>query len=60
MAVYSVQEKCKKAKKRSDEYQKLFFRRAFKYAEKEYFGKRNKNKSRKMSSFYHHHFDKIS
>jgi hypothetical protein len=48
-----------KAKKRPDEYQKHFFKRAFKYAEKEYFGK-SKNKSRKMSAFYHHHFETIA
>jgi hypothetical protein len=51
-----VQRKTLSARKRPDEYQKLFYRRAFKYAEKEFFGKRNKNKSRKMSNFYHHYF----
>lgn len=54
-----VQERVKNAKKRPDEYQKLFYKRAFKYAEKEYFG-RSKNKSRKMSGFYHHHFGKVA
>jgi hypothetical protein len=54
----SVKTRNKKAQKRPDEYQKLFFKRAFKYAEKEFFGK-SKNKSRKMSSFYHHHFEVI-
>lgn len=49
----------KKGKKRPDEYQKLFFKRAFKYAEREFFGK-SKNKSRKMSAFYHHHFEIIA
>lgn len=57
MALEEVQRKTRTAKKRPDEYQKLFYRRAFKFAEKEFFGKRNKNKSRKMSGFYHFHFE---
>ena len=43
-------------KKRPDEYQKLFYKRAFKFAEKQFFGKKSRNKSRKMSGFYHHYF----
>lgn len=51
-----VQKKTQAIKKRPDEYQKLFYRRAFKFAEKKYFGKKGKNKSRKMSAFYHYYF----
>ena len=56
LAVADVQEKIEVGGKRPDEYQKLFYRRAFKFAEREFFGKRCKNKSRKMSSFYHFYF----
>jgi hypothetical protein len=59
MVLENVKARSGRAKKRPDEYQKLFFKRAFKYAEKEFFGK-GKNKSRKMSSFYHHHFERIA
>ena len=52
--------KGKEGTKRPDEYQKLFFKRAFKFAEKQYFGRRNKNRSRKMSGFYHHHFEGVA
>lgn len=58
-AFEQVQKKTASARKRTDEYQKLFYRRAFKFAEKQYFGVR-KNKSRKMSSFYHFYFGPIA
>ena len=51
-----MQQKIVGGHKRPDEFQKLFYRRAFKFAEREFFGKRCKNKSRKMSCFYHHYF----
>jgi hypothetical protein len=60
MAIEGLKNKKCKAKKRPDEYQKLFFKRAFKYAERVYFAKKGKNKSRKMSNFYHHHFETIA
>lgn len=49
-------------KKRSDECQKMFYKKAFKYSENKYFCRyknKNKSKSRVMSSFYHHHFDEV-
>jgi hypothetical protein len=57
--LYQIQNKGKDKKKRADESQKLFYKRAFKYSESKFF-KRCKNKSRKMSHFYHFHFDSIS
>lgn len=36
----------------------MFYKKAFKYSVKKYFGKK-KNKSRRMSQFYHHHFDQV-
>lgn len=38
----------------------MFFKKAFKYAEKSFFRKNKKNKSRRMSQFYHFHFDAIA
>ena len=35
-------------------------RKAFKFAQKKFFAKNKKNKSRRMSQFYHHYFDKVA
>ena len=45
--------------KRPDECHKLFYKKSFKFAENQFF-KKKKCKSRKMSYFYHHYFDKAS
>ncbi|CAM5999472.1 unnamed protein product [Sphagnum balticum] len=55
----AVKEKVVAKKRRPDEYHKLFYRRAFKFAEKEFFKRGRKNK-RKMSAFYHHHFEGVA
>lgn len=47
-------------RRRPDEYLKLFYKKAFKFAEKQFFKLNRKNKSRKMSSFYHYHFDELA
>lgn len=52
-----VKKKTEFKTKRPDEYQKLFFKKAFKFAEHAFFRKNKKNRSRRMSQFYHHHFD---
>lgn len=58
-ALLQIQNKPKEKKKRNDECQKLFYKKAFKYSEKKFF-KKGRNKSKRMNCFYHHHFDEIA
>lgn len=58
-ALSQLQNKSRAKAKRPDECHKLFYKRAFKFSQNKYF-KRTKNKSRKMSQFYHHHFDHLA
>ena len=52
-----VKDKSKSSIKRPDELQKMFFKRAVKYAENMFF---RKKKSKRVNAFYKHYFEETA